>query len=138
MKEIYNILDRKPGADRYYFYKQALFMADYEDDFVFRGRFSRYYPTYHVMSNDQLRGYFSWRMRFRKGDDTVESVSFLYVYLYEIFCGIGVKEPENGLDILRRIEDIAADLDDESLENNLSVWILDYVVYYNLDKKLLG
>ena len=55
MKELYNVLDSKPGADGYYFYKQGKFMEDYEEPYDFRGRFTRYFPTYHVMNNDQLQ-----------------------------------------------------------------------------------
>lgn len=145
MKELYNVLDSKPGADGYYFYKQGKFMEDYEEPYDFRGRFTRYFPTYHVMNNDQLQGYFDFRRRFRNGEidvsnilsgSAIASLSFVYVYLYEILCNIGISDPEEGFRKLLYIDEVFGDKD-PSMHEYIQDWLKDYVVYYNLPESLI-
>ncbi|WP_022753327.1 TerB N-terminal domain-containing protein [Butyrivibrio fibrisolvens] len=144
MKELYNVLDSKPGADGYYFYKQGKFMEDYEEPYDFRGRFTRYFPTYHVMNNDQLQGYFDFRRRFRNGEidayslsgSSIASLSFIYVYLYEILCNIGISDPEEGFRKLLYIDEVFGDKD-PSMHEYIQDWLKDYVVYYNLPESLI-
>lgn len=144
MKELYNVLDSKPGADGYYFYKQGKFMEDYEEPYDFHGRFTRYFPTYHVMNNDQLQGYFDFRRRFRNGEidaysvsgSSITSLSFVYVYLYEILCNIGISDPEEGFRKLLYIDEVFGDKD-PSMHEYIQDWLKDYVVYYNLPESLI-
>ncbi|WP_248404959.1 TerB N-terminal domain-containing protein [Butyrivibrio fibrisolvens] len=144
MKELYNVLDSKPGADGYYFYKQGKFMEDYEEPYDFHGRFTRYFPTYHVMNNDQLQGYFDFRRRFRNGEidayslsgSSITSLSFVYVYLYEILCNIGIPDPEEGFRKLLYIDEVFGDKD-PSMHEHIQDWLKDYVVYYNLPESLI-
>ena len=144
MKELYNVLDSKPGADGYYFYKQGKFMEDYEEPYDFHGRFTRYFPTYHVMNNDQLQGYFDFRRRFRNGEidaysvsgSSIASLSFIYVYLYEILCNIGISDPEEGFRKLLYIDEVFGDKD-PSMHEYIQDWLKDYVVYYNLPESLI-
>ena len=144
MKELYNVLDSKPGADGYYFYKQGKFMEDYEEPYDFHGRFTRYFPTYHVMNNDQLQGYFDFRRRFRNGEidaysvsgSSITSLSFIYVYLYEILCNIGISDPKEGFRKLLYIDEVFGDKD-PSMHEYIQDWLKDYVVYYNLPESLI-
>ena len=144
MKELYNVLDSKTGADGYYFYKQGKFMEDYEEPYDFHGRFTRYFPTYHVMNNDQLQGYFDFRRRFRNGEidayslsgSSITSLSFVYVYLYEILCNIGISDPEEGFRKLLYIDEVFGDKD-PSMHEYIQDWLKDYVVYYNLPESLI-
>ena len=48
------------------FVKQARLMEHYEDDFIFDGTVTRYYPTYESLSDVELRGYFEWRTQVRR------------------------------------------------------------------------
>ena len=101
MKAMYNVFDRRLNSESYYFYRQGKFMEDYEENFEFKGVFNRFFPTYHIMTNDQLRGYFDFRTKIRKcinEDGDILSfvginVSYLYVYIYEILNMIGIKDP---------------------------------------------
>lgn len=136
MKALYNVLDSKPGADGYYFYKQGKFMEEYEEAYDFHGRFMRYFPTYHVMNNDQLQGYFDWRWRFREGKDEASSISFVYVYLYELLCNIGVDSPEDGLQKILHVDDVFGSVD-PSMHEYIRDWLIDYVIYYDLPVSLL-
>ena len=136
MKALYNVLDSKPGADGYYFYKQGKFMEDYEEPYDFHGRFMRYFPTYHVMNNDQLRGYFDFRRRFREGDTDSSSLSFVYIYLYELLCNIGVSDPEDGFRKILHVDEVYGQID-TSMHEYIKDWLVDYVVYYDLPDSLL-
>ncbi len=132
MKDIAKEVHTFPKPDSWYFYKQAQFAADYTDDFEYNGMFRRYFPTYRDMKDDELRGYFSFRTRFREGRyDAEPQLSFVYVYIYEILNGIGVS-PESGFEILKTIDTLYGSKDD-TLREYLRRWIRDYIIYYNLD-----
>ena len=61
------------------FLKQAKLLVNYEDDYAFEGSVVRYYPTYQALTDQELRGYFSWRTKLRKGDIRKTSLSFMMV-----------------------------------------------------------
>jgi hypothetical protein len=91
------------------FYKQAVFMQDYEDDVPWSGEFVRYFPTYHDLTTRQLRGYFTWRAGVRKGSFQPIAASAAYIYLYELLNGVGADSPEDALKrqrVLRRSKTI--------------------------------
>ena len=96
------------------FYKQGKFMEEFEDDFDFGGEFVRYFPTYQAMNDRQLRGYFSWRTRVRRGIVEKTSLSFAFVYLYELLNQIGTGTPEEGF---RRLGDALEEMDRSAGEN---------------------
>lgn len=72
------------------FYKQARFMEDYTDNFASPVPFSLYYPNYQMMGQEQLRTYFTWRTNARRGEITETSLSYVFVYIYELCNGVGV------------------------------------------------
>lgn len=120
------------------FYRQAVFMADYEDDVPWRGDFERYFPTYHDLTVRQLRGYFTWRARLRRGDFSPIATSAAYIYLYELLNGIGVASPEAVLEKFQEFEKgyIDAGFGDERMRENLRRWTLDFVVLHDLPVEL--
>ena len=118
------------------FVKQGKLMADYEDDFPYSGSFFRYYPTYQLMSDVQLRGYFSWRTKVRKGQVEYIPLSFVFVYLYELLNLIGVATPEEGYEKLVWFRDAYAPFDG-SVAHYLKDWLLDFAAYYGLDPVFL-
>ncbi|SKB55754.1 TerB-C domain-containing protein [Lachnospiraceae bacterium] len=135
MKAIASEVHTFPKPESWYFYKQGQFAADYTDDYEFTGVFRRYFPTYKTMKDNELRGYFSFRTRFRNGfPDQSPQLSFLYVYIYEILNGIGVT-PQEGFEILLKIDRLYGHLD-VTLKDHLRRWIRDYIIYYGLDHNL--
>jgi hypothetical protein len=119
------------------FYEQARFMEDFEDDFDFKGEFARYFPTYEVMNLQELRGYFSWRTKWRRGQAEKTQTSFAFVYIYELLNQIGVKSPEAGFFALKDFWLAFRDFDYQ-LDRYVETWLRDYVVYNRLDKALLA
>jgi len=118
------------------FYKQGKFMEYFEDDYDFRDNFIQYFPTYRSMNDRQLRGYFSWRTRVRRGIIVKTPLSFVYMYIYELINQIGVRSPEEGYHALKNFWTAYKEID-PGINRYVKLWLKDYVVYNNLDKSLL-
>lgn len=119
------------------FVKQAKLLAHYEDDFDFQGTVRCYYPTYQSLTDRELRGYFSWRTKLREGDVRKTSLSFAFIYIYELINQTGVKTPLEGFQKLKDFRDAYGQIDSGILAY-LETWLTDYAVYYNLDPSLLA
>ena len=119
------------------FMKQAKLLVNYEDDYAYEGTVVRYYPTYQALADQELRGYFSWRTKLRKGNIQKTSLSFAFLYIYELINQVGVTDPMDGYLKLKAFRDAYGQLD-EGILSYLGKWMTDYVVYYALDANLLG
>ncbi len=115
------------------FYKQAKFMKDFEDDYSETVSFSSYFPYYQLMSYEQLRTYFTWRTKVRKGVVENISLSYAFVYIYELLNNIGVDNPIDGLNKLVHFWDNFKTFD-KTIDKYLLKWIKDYHIYYGLPK----
>ena len=120
------------------FYRQAVFMQDYEDDVPWSGEFVRYFPTYHDLTTQQLRGYFTWRTGVRKGAFRPIAASAAYIYLYELLNGVGADSPEDALKKLRAFEVgyLDSGIGDQRMRSNLRRWMLEYAVVNDLPPEL--
>lgn len=119
------------------FIKQGKLLAGYEDDYVYDRRVTHYFPTYQSLTNPELRGYFSWRTKLRRGNLQKTSLTYAFLYIYELLNQIGVADPMDGYRKLTEFRDAYGALDDGILPY-LNLWLMDYVVYYNLDAGLLA
>lgn len=119
------------------FLKQGKLLAGYEDDYDYRGSVRQYYPTYQALSDQELRGYFTWRTKLRKGDVQKTSLSFAFLYIYELINQIGAADPMDGYRRLESFRDVYGQIDGGILPY-LERWLTDYVIYYGLDSALLG
>ena len=119
------------------FIKQGKLLAAYEDDYVYDRQVLRYFPTYQSLTNPELRGYFSWRTKLRRGNLQKTSLSNAFLYIYELLNQIGVTDPMDGYRKLTEFRDAYGALDDGILPYR-TLWLMDYVVYYNLDAGLLA
>ena len=106
------------------FMKQAKLLANYEDDSVYEGKVVRYFPTYQALTDRELRGYFSWRTQLRKGNIQKTSLSFVFLYIYELINQIGVLDPMDGYRKLTVLRDTYGPLDNGVLPY-LNKWITD-------------
>lgn len=119
------------------FLKQAKLLANFEDDYPFETNVVRYFPTYQSLTDEELRGYFTWRAKLRSGDIQKTSLSFAFLYIYELINQIGVEDPADGYRKLCAFRDAYAPLD-RSIVPYLTRWLVDYVVYFDLDPNLLA
>ena len=117
------------GADT--FYKQAKFMESFEDSYEGYDEFKMYSPTYMSMNDHQLRTYFSWRTKVRKGVVLETSLSYVFVYIYELLHEVGSDSPMDGY---RKLCSLSNDYSkyDKKIERYLKSWIHDYIIYNKL------
>ncbi|RRJ25446.1 hypothetical protein EHV10_07305 [Lachnoanaerobaculum gingivalis] len=131
MRKLYRYDDCSGQLSAKNFYRQAKFMEDYEDDY--HGQvcdISGYFTTYHDLSDKQLRAYFTWRTEVRNGVYNKTFTSFIYLYIYELLCGIGSSSPVDSLNKLKEFEEKFIEggfLEDSTqIKRNLHRWYLEY------------
>ena len=113
------------------FHKQGMFMQDFTDDYTDSTEFSQYFPHYQMMGYEQLRTYFTWRTEVRRGNVANISVSYAFVYIYELLGNIGVADPLDGLERLMFFWRAFREYDN-SIDRYIRRWLRDYHVYYEL------
>ena len=116
------------------FYVQGKFMEDYEDDAPWNGELRLYYPSYHDLRLEQLRGYFTWRTALRRGDFRPITTSLAYIYVDELLNEIGAADAEDSLRKLREFEAgfLDSGIGDGEMRRNLRRWMLEKAVVSGL------
>ena len=118
------------------FVRQGKALADYEDDAVYDLPVLHYYPTYRVLTDAELRGYFGWRTRLRHHNLERTSLTYAFLYIYELLNQIGIQDPMEGYRKLCAFHEEYRLLD-ARIDPYLHQWLRDYVLYYQLDPSLL-
>lgn len=113
------------------FYKQGIFMKDFTDDFCGNAELSSYFPNYQMMGYEQLRTYFTWRTRVRNGTVLDTSLSYAFLYIYELLNNIGVENPQDGLDKLMLFWKAFSGFN-QTIDKYVIRWLKDYHIYYDL------
>lgn len=104
-------------------------MEHFTDDYPGAAPFSFYFPYYQLMGYGQLRTYFTWRTRVRAGDIQSTSVSYAFVYIYELLACIGAKSPEESIHKLLDFWRVYRKMD-KTIDKYVLQWIKDFYVYY--------
>ncbi|MCC8129848.1 MAG: TerB N-terminal domain-containing protein [Clostridiales bacterium] len=136
MRELAADLSLSHSSSAKIFYRQAWYMEYFEDDCPYQQGVLHYYPTYQDLTMPELRGYFTWRTRLRHGTLEKTSLTYAYLYLYELLHQIGSKTKEEGLERLIWFRDAYGELDPRIL-HYASLWIVDYAVYYNVSPEMI-
>ena len=128
-----SLASKRPFArnDSELFFRQAKFMEDFTDNHEGDAKFNMYFPYYQHMGYEYLRTYFTWRTRVRQGDIRPTSLSYIFLYIYEMLSGIGVEDPVEGLRKLIDIWNIFSP-DHTALEAHMPKWFKDYHIFYEL------
>lgn len=111
------------------FYRQALEWALRTGDECSEVVFFCYYPTYDSMSGAQQRWYFYWRTLLRRGEYRDTSLSYIFVYLFELLNQVGTASPEEGLGRMLKVWRAYRGSHKE-LDRYLPAWIKSYVIFY--------
>jgi len=129
--EMRRLASERPFArnDSELFYRQARFMEDFTDNYEGNAKFNMYYPYYQHMGYDYLRTYFTWRTKVRNGDIEPISLSYIFLYIYELLSGIGVNDPTDGLNKLMAIWEVYSK-EYSPIEKLLPKWLKDYHIFY--------
>ena len=117
------------------FYCQAKFMEDYEDEQYkeWKGQFHQYYCTYHDLNSSQLISYFSWRTQIRRKRYRSACLSFVYMYIYELLNGIGVKDARDGYKKLCAIDEHYFQTGAVYYRyNTIDRWRREYLIYHGI------
>ena len=119
-------------SEAWIFCRQGQFMAEHtEEEGDLQTPFFCFFPTYRLMNPAQLRAYFTWRTKLRQGICEPVSTSYAFVYIYELLNQIGVADPADGFEKLRRFRENYAPIDPR-VERYLTTWMRDYRIYYGL------
>ena len=121
-------------ADPVAFYKQAKFMADFEDTCSEKAEFSSSFPSYAAMNDAQLRTYFTWRTKLRHGELEKTSLSYAYVYIFELLNLIGVHGADDAFMTMHKFFADYSVLDPGVLTYR-DRWLTDFAVFYNLENR---
>jgi hypothetical protein len=109
------------------FFKQAQFIAGFEDDYQDTAPFSMYFPYYQLMNYEQLRTYFTWRSKVRAGNITETDLSYVFLYVYELINNIGVLNSEDGIDKLLSFWNAYRPYSKKP-DKYMAAWIRDYFI----------
>lgn len=115
------------------FYRQGMMMKDFEDEYEKIVPYSSYFSDYQMMGYDQLRTYFTWRTQIRRGNITHLSLSYAFVYIYELLNNIGVENPQDGLEQLMLFWEVYR-IYDATVDKYVIKWLKDYHIYYDLEQ----
>ena len=111
------------------FYRQGMLMKDFRDAYAVTVPYASYYPSYQMMGYEQLRTFFTWRTQ--EGRVEHVSLSYAFLYIYELLNNIGVENPGEGLERLLFFWD-AFRVYDRSVDKYVVRWLKDYYIYYGL------
>ncbi len=114
------------------FYKQAKLMKDFEDAYEGYAEFTSYFPNYQLMSYEQLRTYFTWRTKLRHGEFTPVSLSYAFVYIYELLNNAADENPQEVLEKLMNFLNNYGRLDN-GIESYIIKWLKDFHIYYETE-----
>lgn len=133
--------DGRPLRGGPLFVAQARLASDFVDDCPYQGTLPyRYLPTYQVVSDRELRGYFTWRASWREGEATDAPATFAMLLSYELINGVGCEPGEPVVSELRRLREACRAMDlagrGPSVTLDVSHWIRDYAVVHRLDPRL--
>ena len=117
------------------FCKQGKFMEDFCDSFDHPVSCARHFPTYRDLTLPQLRTYFSWRTGVRKGEIKETSLTYAFLYIYELLNLIGAKNAEEGFLKLRNFCESYCQLD-MRIKPYADLWLTDFAAYYNIPASL--
>lgn len=121
------------------FYVQGKFMENYEDDFPWYGEIRTYLPDYKSLSIEQLRGYFTWRGKIRKGVYEKNAEAFAFIYIFELLNGIGVSSTEEMFEkLLEFKEKYAGEICHHFvMQDFIRQWIFEFAVVKGMSRETI-
>lgn len=89
--------------------------------------FREYWPIYEAMTLQQQKWYFYWRTQVRQSDYPDTSLSYIFVYVYELINNIGIQNKMDGYEKIRRLW-LHYRERHPKLDNYLLDWLVDYAL----------
>ena len=117
------------------FFEEMGRYENYEGEKVPFVNFSSYHSTYFDMHKEQRAYYFYWRSEVRKGKTYLNtSLSYIFVYVYELLSGIGCSSPGDGYGKLMKVWTSYRN-QFPKLDEYLSEWTYDFAQLYKIHYK---
>ena len=122
------------------FLEQALRMADYEDGSRLTGLTPHpRYIGYWDLSAAELRRYFSWRTRFRRGEKVDRIVPYIRLCAAELISLIGVRDPAEAFSGLLKLQAVGMYSGISAVRMPvplLDKWIADFVIACGMEQEI--
>ena len=118
------------------FYEDAQRYLERTDDCPYTGSFFQLRPTYQNLSDEQLRGYFTWRTGLRAGSLENAPLPFALLYSYELINLVGVSSPLEGFLKLSAFRERFSAFN-PAITSVLNRCLLDFVLTYDLAPQLI-
>lgn len=131
MRSMFDSSDYLVRSESSIFVTVGRFMEDYTDDHPYGGSVSPDARTYSMLSDNQLRGYFTWRTKVRNGIISKAPPAYALIYLSELVNGIGWKTPADGLDMMAGFLRTYSKLDPGAVVRGPD-WMCDFCACHNL------
>lgn len=123
------IFNRNRGPVNCTFLQQAAAYANEEGEPAEFVPFSCYWPTYDVMTDSQLKYYFYWRGQVRNGIYPQTSLSYIFIYIYELINKVGIQDKADGLLKLCAVWGEYR-THYPNLDRYLKAWVADYIAIH--------
>lgn len=116
------------------FYRQGKFMEEYEDNAPWDDYPYLRIPTYHALNFRQLRGYFTWRTKIRRGEFSVASPPLVLLYFFELLNLIGASSEKDALKKMKEFVFWYFDQPEAQsyLRHDLRKWMLDFAIVHQM------
>lgn len=113
------------------FYRQAVFMENFEDNYDINVPYKTAKPNYNEMNTYQLRSYFSFRTLIRNNNYQKSQSTYIYLYLCELINLIGVA---NAIDGIKKLLEFWNNyrLLEPSLDEIMEKFIKDFYIVHNI------
>lgn len=122
------------------FLRQARLAQSFADDWPYQGVPTYHYqPTYRTLSDEELRGYFTWRAAWRRGERDGLRLRTTHVLLlaFELVAGVASSPAADPFAELADLRDACRQADADGLgpgvSSDLSNWARDYAICHGLD-----
>ena len=131
---------KKIAADERYrldegrrFYEQSKAAENFDEEGDYPAdNTSSVYPSLSRMSVQQLRGYYSWRTKIRRGNIVRAPYSYITLYIAELMNLIGAPDADGAFDTLAGFIRSYSECDSYIMFQGL-MWIKDFSVYYGIN-----
>ncbi len=123
------IFNKNRGPVNNTFLEQARLHADDVPEPAKPVSFLCYWPTYDVMTEEQLKWYICWRELVRYGGYPHVTLSYIFVYIYELINEVGISGAEDGFVRLCALWSAYRELY-TALDRYMSSWISDYIAIH--------
>lgn len=134
MKQMYEAMPFCRDERDINFVRQGKYLAYFTDDYDCKRSFACTYPTYQELPYDVLRGYFSFRTKWRRHQAVTGTRVYWTLLFAELANQIGTKDPMDGFAQMWHAAAMVAKQDNRFAQQCVQ-WLWDDAIYYGISTK---